>query len=1120
MATPENTSACEAAYATPRSEIFHEFKFNPTLSKSGLNALGSCILVAIAQSRKKEAANGGTISAEQSRIIDEKAYNDTLIILSALESTKIGTGDQNSTISSYLNKYSSHNKISKIAITVQKDIIFYDLANREIMKLSSTGVLGRGAIQTTAIEKRVSCMEGMPEKRQFPPLTPPAFKLTALRPARVPLSIRKGITQDEEGPELIAASHNDEAACSTYAQILLENFFGKQELRSLLRKHDKIPSTWELKEYYQGNYKSVVNTLKNFKIVTNSKEQELKMSNSRGYYNDIAAIYQAVDSGEVPGLVTLYYPRGRYLPAAFEYNRTQPNPDLHTYGTHIAVISGREPVQSLTVSSGISLEKFMESQIEIKPEFAGMLKMKVIKKDGSEILIDSSSNLKRLNLKSGDQVAWQDLLMSHHYKGGKTTGLAKFLTKESNFKVQEYITFPSLKEKTNPNYKPTGYFHVRPDENLADRVWQEMFCEPAEVQYYLLALKDLGIDEQLIKPHDPLPKFDFPALKRYIDSKGGPAKFERDLKTTCLSNQERQHNRDPQKPRARYIMVDKGKNAWDHLSGVFQKALTGGLALSGEEKTALFKAVEQSCPGLTINKNGTITSGEFIYLTEKRIQEIADYIKSLQTKSVDTKIYSTGILESGNTPESFLKNVFDREMPMALLLAGDKLPEELRPKWENLDDIEESYIWKMFTDANPQLRRTANGKVAFDKLNAGLRMKLPKQELSQRARLIVEKRLLQMRNGHFMGPMKDEETLMGAIPKQIRCHIEQCFPGTSMEDTVVRNTLYFIYYNEQMSGRGPGGYSWEAFKEGAVQTVLPESVEEKAIKSVGAMETKAYDDDLNDRELIRLFRQHGLSMPTTRQSYYSMLKNNEKASVLVAGHRLKTSMTAFRSLMKANGEDCLDCVEDRFAVMLAASHQRGPHSVTRAVFENWAFELCKAAGVRAEFSVDDIDASEGKISNEKQWDMIRKSLLKAARALGEKNLGKIWDESEALRLINGLPASRLEFITSPLFKALKKYYKRNYISRDLKFTFSYGELDRGNHIFNYGMKIIHAHRKEDNWRPASQKANFQWRGTFLNRYRYVQILAQMQSVKAPEYIDKGDNLQSGETEVCKPPGRF
>ncbi|MBI4234924.1 hypothetical protein HY604_01340 [Candidatus Peregrinibacteria bacterium] len=1042
----------------------------------------------------------------------------------------------------YLKELAGKGAIAKLALTNDGQIVVYGGKGEEFLKFSLAGVLS-GAVKADAMQKRVSCMEGYRAEAgremagRFAPLEMPSLNYSFVRRNAPPMSRFLGMKKTTDCVDVIEPEFRHKKLCSTYAYMVMEDLYGKEAVERMCLNKSKTPSALEVKAFFGKNLTATVSMKDQFqKISGPDGKPRLKIKNEDAYNAKLGEIASAVDGGKVPGYMTIYIPMSANFHDIWgpvvAHNAKTPEA-FQSWNSHVIVILGRGEKKAAKVKDAdnmsMDLYSFMAEKSEIKPQFFGLINLEIHRADGRVLKIapngvdviekvpGGQSNgrvikVSQVNLEQGDTVYWQDILFTHYVAGtGHVGELAAILSSHDWFPY-EYLTFDSLSVQKHPDYSPTGFLQLKAGVPVKKQVLASTKMSEADFEYYLAALEDLGIDINRVREIDILPTFDMKAVRATIAKKGGISAMRSAALRENLGQELAKY------PGAKFIVIEGGKTPWDHIRGLFEPQFTGKNVLSRGERNLILDAVDQSCGNVSFMPPVNFPAGEMIYLTEGRIKEIVAYVRGVQSKAFGPDDY-VQIMEKGTSLTGFVQKSFDSQVVKADLEAA-----KIDVKFGKLDGFEKDYVMKIFADGK-DLRKLAEGE----------RLVLKRAKLDEAIGLIAEKRLLQRPNEEFGGVFVSypsgvqlvEETW--PIPEDVLQLINEAYTGDSVEDVIIRNSLYFIYAREQMGGGFRGA------KKDFALDYLPERKwglwGDYLVKSVGLFQTRSTDQDL---KLVKgKFAQFGLALPRSAEDLREMLKDNKLASTLVAGERIRENFRIFMNLMKANGESGMDYFDETFAVMLTTSFNRSPEAVTRAVFQNWAYNLAQAAGVSSDVGLDDIDKSPAAVEKEVEKEeeqrrrrfsavngySVRGGMPRPMPSTGSKisgdeklnmdivhtfervvekliNEGKIQFKGDYRAIVRLILVSKERFLKSSLWFKIKEWYAKNVDKRGLRFTFKGSEIDRGNGVFSYGKKYLWSYSIDEDRKPAfggSRRSmhGMCWGRAFKDRERLREIMVQM-----------------------------
>lgn len=1061
----------------------------------------------------------------------------------------------------YLKELASSGTIAKLAFTNGGEVVIFGKTGGEILKFNFAEVLS-GAVKADAVQKRVACMEGYkaeagPSKSgKFSPLEMPNLDYSFIRRDAPPMSRFLGMRAEAPVIHIIEREFRHKKLCSSYAYMVMEDLYGKEAVERMRLNKSKTPSAWEVRAFFGKNLTATASMKDQFQKVNGPDGRlRLKIKNTAAYNAKLGEIASAVDSGKVPGYVTFYLPGTANDPKTWDQvvaHNTKTPEAMQSWNSHIGVILGRGEKKAARAGDGyqasMDLYGFLTEKSEIKPEFFGLLNVEINKANGAILKIAPNGvdvlekgpggqfltigmRSSQLNLEPGDTVYWQDILFTHYTGGsGHVNGLAETLSL-SDWHPYEYLTFDSLSVQKHPDYCPTGFLQLKAGMPVKEQVLKATKMSEGDFEYYMEALEDLGIDINRVREIDVLPTFDMKTVRAAIARKGGISA----LRSAALKeNLGAELNKYPE---AKFIVIEGGKTPWDHIRGLFEAKFTGKNRLSKGERNLILDAVDQSCENVHFTPPVVFAAGEMIYLTEARIKEIIGYIRGLQSKSFGSDDYAQ-IMEKGASANVFLQRSFDAQVVKFLNdPENDYLKKEIEEagidlRLSKLDGLEKSYVMRVFAGGK-DLRKIADGE----------RLVLKKAKLDEAIGLIFEKRSLQRPNEKFGGVLASYASgvqlvaEIWKIPENVLELINEVYPGDSVEDVIVRNSLYFIYAREQLGGGLRG------LKKQLALDYLPDRAVitwgDYLVSSVGLFQTRPQYGDLKMTK--GQFNKHGLKMPSSAEGLREMLKTNDLAATLIAGERIRENFRIFMEMMNVNGESGMDYFDESFAVMLTTSFNRSPESVIRAVFQNWAYNLKVAAGVNSDLKLSDIDKSPAAVEKETATAVGIDVFARAGRMVGvdyhhpgeetlKERAGMSGEEQLNMQIVKSITMvveklisegkikfngnykaeigliliSKNRFLKSSLWLKIKEWYAKNVDSRGLRFTFKGSEIDRGNGIFSYGTKYLWSHSIDENAKPGqpglgdgfgrrgSSMHGMCWGRAFKDKERLREIMARMQ----------------------------
>lgn len=1150
----EKSETCKVA-ATPREAVAVEQQFENS-GLHGLDVLETNIFLLLEKRYNKL----------EPQTAAERALTEAENFARMADKMPINWEGKTASLLFYLKELASGGTIAKMAFTNGGEVVIFGGGGGELLKFNFAEVLA-GAVKADAVQKRVACMEGYraeagPSRSgRFSPLEMPDLDYSFVRRNAPPMSRFLGMSATADRVDIIEPEFRHKKLCSTYAYMVMEDMYGKEAVERMRLDKSKTPSAWEVRAFFGKNLTATASMKDQFQKVNGPDgKPRFKVKNKASYNAKLGEIASAVDSGKVPGYITFYLPGTANNPETWDkvvaHNAKTPEP-MQSWNSHIGVILGRAEKKEVKVDSGggtpLDLSSFVLEKIGIKQDFLGLINLEIHKANGAILKIASNGTdvmekqssgqfanvgmtASQLNLDHGDTVYWQDILFTHYTGGsGHVNKLAETLTQTSvwsalSWRPYEYLTFDSLSVQKHPDYNPTGFLQLKAGMPVKEQVLKATKMSEGDFEYYMAALEDLGIDINRAKEIDILPTFDMKTVRAAIAKKGGISALRSAALKENLGAELSKY------PGAKFIVIEGGKTPWDHIRGLFESQFTGKNALSKGERNLILDAVDQSCANVHFTPPVVFAVGEMIYLTDARVKEIISYVRGLQSKSFGPDDY-VQIMEKGASANVFLQRSFDAQVGKFLKdPENDYLKKEIEEagidlRLSKLDGFEKDYVMRVFAGGK-DLRKIADGE----------RLVLKKEKLNEAIGLIIEKRSLQRPNEKFGGVLASYAsgvqlvTEVWKIPENVLKLINEAYPGDSMEDVIIRNSLYFIYAREKMGGGLRG------LKKQLVLDYLPErtaiSWGDYLVTSVGLFQTRPQFGDLKMAQ--GQFSKHGLKMPSSAEGLREMLKTNDLAATLIAGERMRENFRIFMNMMKANGEGGMDYFDESFAVMLTTSFNRSPESVTRAVFQNWAYNLAKAAGVSSDVKLSDIDKSPAKVEQETAQavgidvfaragrmvgvdyhqpgeetlkeragmsgaEQLNMQIVKSITMVAEKLIseGKIKFNGDYKAVVKLILVSKERFLKSSLWLKIKEWYAKNVDKRGLRFTFKGSEIDRGDEIFSYGTKYLWSYSIDENEKPVqpslgdgfgrrgSSMHGMCWGRAFKNKDRLREIMAQM-----------------------------
>lgn len=313
-----------------------------------------------------------------------------------------------------------------------------------------------------------------------------------------------------------------------------------------------------------------------------------------------------------------------------------------------------------------------------------------------------------------------------------------------------------------------------------------------------------------------------------------------------------------------------------------------------------------------------------------------------------------------------------------------------------------------------------------------------------------------------------EETSVRVDP-EIKKVIDELFPGNNPYSTMIRNALYFVWINENVSA----GSSYRKKTKDFLGQI---PVLKDQLRSLGPFQIRPVQKDLEN--CAPIFESHSIPTPSNLAELKQRIIDDPKVAAIVAASRIMDSYNSFANFMVLNGETP-DPSNEKLMQMVLSSYNRSPEAIYRAVFQNWAYNLALAAGVNSDLSPQDIDSSldnmntaekgfrhlfggdfidsPGQLTSRRLEHLQRltintfKRVIKKLVADGSISIDPSKIDEELFKIFT----NKSGFLQSPLFNALQDWYVKK-TGRRLTFIFTDEELQRGNHVFSYGARLAHS----------------------------------------------------------------
>ncbi len=859
------------------------------------------------------------------------------------------------------------------------------------------------------------------------------------------VSLLEGIRKTEKAPYIIEEQFRHKFMCATYAIFVLgQEFGGVDAIKKMnLWNGGKLQHAWNAKP------KLLKSGFLNQNIHINGTSFQggkLHIVDPDAYYSSIAKMYEKFDKqGGRPALIGLYHNSTAYSAEIANANRSR-SPREQSYNSHLAVLVGREEPRSKEVNSESSLANFIESNFGIPANLQSNLQIEVLK-SGSVSMTKMEENL-NYKLKAGDIVKIRDILVTDFVKTERVYRLADYIKKTGSNVMVDYYDFKHtyLPDTLEFDLKPKSFIQIPNGQQIHTYAKAQLGLSDQDWNYYVAAWEMLGKPIERIRHTDILPTYNLSELKVELDNLGGPAKVRRDLLAKDIEKYNSKSEKDF------FVLIEplqNGQRPIDAFMPFFAKYFNGRHKLNIADENLLMDLLSKSLKNVELpsGKNDAskmrFEAGDKIYLTHKRIEDIARLIYEQQAQSFSDSDYVSLIDKGDLNPYEFIKSSFDKFAESNKIVI----------KYADLDSVERDLLVRVLDACSPDvdLSLVKNGKVTnWKSFEAGKRLIFKQNDM----RVVIEKILAKRKSQELVMPSKLYYRKLGAdlkegekfgsavefvdVPQNLQLLVNDIYPGNNLQESVIRNSLLLVWLGEQ--GRG----SNRAFAKAIAE-------EFRLTESVGLMQIRPTKEDFEI--CAKKFSELGISVPDKNDperlnKFKDQLMDDERLSVVVAGERLRHSLETFTSIMKANQENVNEQIlKPEFVRTLLTSYNRSNARVLDTVYQNWSYNLTTLTEyTQTKFDVNKIDAtyisSEDKKQNRETVKIIFANAMKLA---GVK-------DDDAKKDLELMFADRGKFLESNSFRALQAYYKMQK-GENLTFVFNENELERGDKIFDYGAKL-------------------------------------------------------------------
>ncbi|MFH1284774.1 MAG: L,D-transpeptidase [Candidatus Peregrinibacteria bacterium] len=1054
-------------------EIVKDFEYNLEGKKAGYF---DTVVYNINALLKRHYAQKGV----EGRDIWSKAYRHTVLIAASMSDVLLKTDEYDISgvsVLSHLTALAKAKKFAKIKLTSNFDIQFFDRNGNLLFEFNPRSLRKDQVVRTAREEieerqeeqARIVQTAGKKEvaseaEPAFAPLIPPQISEIG---QRADFSVLETVKLTGKPPRIIEDQFRDMDLCSGYAVGLLMQEYGQDAVsKAGLINYGRIVDAWDIKERgLRNDGVSVAASL--LDTLVQKKSGKMDIADRNNYYDKLGNFYKNADEGNYPSLITAFQKNTHYTKQILEANEHRPE-RTKSMNSHVLVCLGRGPVNRDVVRGKMSLRYFLRSVPNVAYGLQRYLKVRVQKKNGDVIELHEDGmatmykadgetieniRMKDINVATGDQVEWQDVLVTDFYKGEeRVMGLATYATSR-NHVLMENFALKNVPKHEGGKYRAIDFVQIeKTGGSVGDQLKAKLGLSAKDLAYYLAALANSGVDLSGVAEKDLIPVFDMNDVRQKIDAEGGLARIHQRI---VRENIER-HNKGSLEDM--FIEIKPGQTPWQTVESLFGDYFKGSYALTDAERNFVLKAIDESCTNIDLTSVPPhFEAGDSLYLTQERIFEVAKCVRERQAESFCGDDY-VKIVQSGDSQYAFIRDCFDTE--------AKESQSDLH--YSMLGSLERSYLLKAL--------QACSSDVDLSALKAGSRLVLRRDDLQKCIKNIEKKRELQVsveqplmhvkkskddieaaKHAKKLGfsDIDDAPYLETVVPKPIADRINEIYPGNSLKEVLVRNVLYFIFVNEQSRGgiRARVKKELSSFEESHVK-LFPfpaQSGKRKyLISSIGPFQIRPVHKDLVACK--DLFKKFGIKLPESFSEFRSMIKEDVNVSAMVAGHRILESLDSFENFMKASGEDNIDLLDENLTLMVATSYNRSPEAIYRAVFQNWAINLAGSAGVKSDVETGEVDSLLNEAGKKKMLethvvDTFRRVVAKLIRDEKIKFTGDIETELQKIR------SGKLAFVKGPLFQEMQKWHREK-TGRGISFVFTKPEMERGKGVFSYGARLF------------------------------------------------------------------
>jgi hypothetical protein len=966
----------------------------------------------------------------------QKARLDAMAIANSLASeTRDGLADTNTL--RFLNQLGQRQMLAKVSITPPAMVSFMGKDGAVFASLDLHNVRQRTAEAEVGIPKN-------PIKKIKPKLGPEAV-LPRNFSESTP-GILRAILNSRRAPLLISDLMRSKAVCSTYVVQLLNQEFGRETLNRIgLINNGQITDAW--------GYREIANK---FKGLEESKAEGTEVNPDKGlfvknqsrYLNSVESIFEQIDAQNgKPTILSIFHKSTHYWSNIYKDNLLKKVED-RSYNSHVAIALGREDVQVTKISIRTSLADALLN-IGIKPSFAPMARVKIRRKNGQLISVNGNSDPSKIFLESGDQIEKQDILFTDFFASQTTgseeriKGLAQYLSNDKNLLVGNF-SFKAESANLNTKIEPSSFIQLQ-SADFINEIKDRLYFDDYQYDLYTTYLEYVGKDLTKIKASTLLPVYDISEVESFINTQGGLTKF----KLQILANNVDKAN--AENIEGKFILIESGRSPLATFLPYFDKVFTGKNKLSNKDQALFLRLISDSSPLIDLfpddNNKLIFEAGTVVFLSRKQITDIAATVRNYQEQTFAKDDYTDLVPDmsadnSGLTVEVIVEGFIAKSF--------NDLTGQSGLNYSQLDQIEKSALKSILDESSPeidlQLVKTSNGAFNYGNFMAGARMIMPRSKLVEFIQLVILKRKSQANsNVEKLTYLKAQDGIQKRsmaeidLPTEVSREINKIYPSASFQDSVINNALKLVWLGEQ--GRG----SNRAYLK-SVASVFGMT------KSIGPMQIRPTKIDMQNAK--PKLNSLGIDMPEDLDSWLEHdfrdeVEDNLLVSLVVAGERLRSNLKIFENFMLANGEDpMMEILNPEFAIMLITSYNRSSARVLDAVYQNWANIIGEKFGLESTYPSGLIDVSLKNHSNKELRSKVELVFAEfAQKLLAEGKLPDNYNSELVDQDLGLLYTNRLQFLRSGLFRAMKGQI-------DLKFCFEKSEITKGNHIFDYGVKVL------------------------------------------------------------------